>query len=259
MSFYVKAYTNNVCTIAVDFSLRQGIFLISPDYHALQAWIEDIKKEYIFAIMIKPNRKSHTTEKSFLAQNIILYHVCSTLWFAGSLVLLLILVKGDYIKPAPGFLERLLIKHDWLTILYFPLVAVLLFFCINFACEKYKWYCRRITYTTENGEIIIIHRSKCSRIKIKDIVQISCRLRRSFFPLQGHGSPLCTYYDLVIELPNCKFRFCSTPFEQYKEPEDFMQFIEFLKSLRLSFKMKETAFYKYRIWKLKVNKKRNKI
>jgi len=214
----------------------------------------EVSKKRIFVFMKKQTKETQVIAGSFLNQHIFLYHVCATLWFVGALAFILFALKYGHVKLVPDFLKSFLIEHDWLTIVFFPLAGAILAFCIYFGCQRYKWYCSRITYKIENGNIFIGYHNKQDTVNIEGIVRITCRIRRTLFPLTGRGQPLYHYYDLLIELPNRKLRYCCTPFAPNKEPEDFMKFIDHLKSTGLSIEMKESAYYKYRMWKLKNDK-----
>lgn len=199
------------------------------------------------------------TQNTFLSLNTLLYWTFATIWCLGFLAIIMMYGRQSFDKLVPEFISSLLIKHDWLTIIYFPIIAILIISPLFIISSRYRWFCSRIHYRIEGDQIVIIYRQTDLRFFIKDIIYVNCDIHKTIFPLLGRGQPSYYYYTLVIRLSDRKYRFDSAPF-QNEDAKDFICFVESLSKLGLSIKIPtpEPRFNWLAKLILKLNKKINK-
>lgn len=132
-------------------------------------------------------------------------------------------------RLTPGFIETLLVRYDWLTIIYFPIVLVVplvLLFNIN---GHPGWFSRRTSYAVDGDELVLSDRRGEIRIAIGEIKNAHLLSgRKTFFPIRGKG-PSYRYHELTCEVGGGKQTFCSVPYRIYNKPQDFERFVEALK------------------------------
>jgi hypothetical protein len=123
------------------------------------------------------------------------------------LYLLLIFWLSQNVKmPVPDFLHPVLVKHDWLTILYFPLLAILLaiipFWLINhFINVGRRLFENDCIFTFEKDKIIIFHQDNY-RIELDNFDSAKCYEKISYFPIKSRFNSPYTYLKIVLKNKN---------------------------------------------------------
>ena len=198
-------------------------------------------------LYVRPN------QYTFRSIHLIPYWIFASICIIALIIFCIMAKQEWYTIIIPDFVETILIKYDWLTILFFPLLAMLTVFPFFFMESRYKWFCYEITYRNDKNNILVWRKTKPVQINIQDVIRSDCRIRQTIFPLKERGSPTYTYYSLKIISANQTYRLYSIPFRRYEQPEDFLRFLSELRKAGLTIKMRK-PLYKRLLDKYKQNK-----